>query len=302
MNNFILKIFLYLLATLFISEFLIRIMKLTNEVPHRKINPIGLQTYISNQQGYFNNNNWKVNDFGFLGLSDINSENQLMIIGDSFIENIMNPIECNQGSNIKRILGDKYGVFEVGRSGITMIESLEFMKQLSPKVNPKLVLIYLSENDVLESISNIKRLKDRLQINVRTKKIEKVILKYPLLKKFLYEFKSLYYFYIKGGFVLKIKHENSSNYEETNNNHLIKSLFSILLENYDFSNVLFIVHSSNKFIDNLLDDYKLENIKIKFSNSNWFMENDSHWNCIGHRKVSELITETIQNKFINYNL
>ena len=38
---------------------------------------------------------WKVNEYGFIGLKDVNHDNQILIIGDSMIENIMNPIECN---------------------------------------------------------------------------------------------------------------------------------------------------------------------------------------------------------------
>ena len=37
-----------------------------------------------------------------------------LIIGDSMIENIMNPIECNLGYYIKNQMKEKYGVFEIG--------------------------------------------------------------------------------------------------------------------------------------------------------------------------------------------
>ena len=93
-SKFFKKLFFFTLISFISIECSIRIFKLTNDIPQREIDENGLQTYVVNQTGYFNNNLWKVNEYGFIGLKDVNNENQILIIGDSMIENIMNPINC----------------------------------------------------------------------------------------------------------------------------------------------------------------------------------------------------------------
>ena len=60
-----------------------------------------MQVFKKNQEGISHGEKWKVNSSGFLGHDDINGENQLLIIGDSVIENIMNPFQCRQSSIFK---------------------------------------------------------------------------------------------------------------------------------------------------------------------------------------------------------
>jgi len=62
-------------------------------------------------------------------------------------------------------------------------------------LNPKLHLIYLSDNDLNESIINIKKINDVTQIDLNNFKIKYGSLKAPFIKKILYNWKFMYYLY-----------------------------------------------------------------------------------------------------------
>ena len=96
MKKFLKKITFHTIISLIIIEVAVRVFSLTNDVPHRKKDKFNLQVFIENQKGISNGHNWKTNEYGFLGHSDLNGGNQLLVIGDSFIENIMNPFNCRQ--------------------------------------------------------------------------------------------------------------------------------------------------------------------------------------------------------------
>ena len=63
-----------------------------------------------------------VNEYGFLGQSPkIKSKKTILIIGDSMIENIMNPNSCHLDIILNKYFENKINLFEVGRSGMTLI-------------------------------------------------------------------------------------------------------------------------------------------------------------------------------------
>ena len=163
MKEFFKQILFYVITLIILLEGSIRLFSLTNDVPMRKMNSRGLQIFRENQSGFSHGFSWSVNKDGFLGHNDKNGDNQLLIIGDSFIENIMNPFSCRQSSLFSE---SGYSVFEVGRSGITFIEALEFLKYFDPIVNPKNIVIFLDNSDFKESIVGIKKLNDRGQISL----------------------------------------------------------------------------------------------------------------------------------------
>ena len=43
-------------------------------------------------------------------------------------------------SLLKKMFDNSYGFFEIGRSGLTLIESLEFYKSFNQIINPKIVV------------------------------------------------------------------------------------------------------------------------------------------------------------------
>ena len=272
---------------------------MTNDIPQREIDENGLQTYVVNQSGYFNNNLWKVNEYGFIGLKDVNHENQILIIGDSMIENIMNPIECNLGYYIKNQMEKKYGVFEIGRSGMTLIEAMEFKKKYETIIKPKKTIVFINENDIEESISDISRLSDRLQINIKSGDLEKVKIKYPILKKVLYNIKTIYYLYIKGYFSVNfIDFQTNQKVLKTNNDKL-EEFFTILKLNYDLEKITFLINSNYPNIELIEREFKKDRL-IKFETSeDWFVKGDGHWNCLGHKNVSNIIVEKLNNIYSN---
>ncbi len=137
MKKFILKLAAFVLVFCILSEIIIRIFHLVPDIPERLIDKYGIQRYKIGQSGFYTKakKKWKVNNFGWLGVSDHDKDTIVSIIGDSYIENIMNPIDCNQGNILKSLLPN-YSFFEAGRSGVTFIEAMEISKILELKWPP----------------------------------------------------------------------------------------------------------------------------------------------------------------------
>src|SRR5690606_11881308 len=117
-------------------------------------------------------------------------------VGDSYIENIMNPMACNQGTFLNSYFKN-IGFFEAGRSGVTFIEAMEITNLLDSTIHPDLHLVYVSSDDFHESIANEHRYADRMQIDVASGVIMNGALKAPGAKKILYNWKLLYYLYLR---------------------------------------------------------------------------------------------------------
>jgi len=122
MKQFITRIIIFIVLLSFISEVFIRIFRLVPDIPALYVDKFGIQRYKQNQSGYYtkSKSKWHVNKFGWLGVSETDKDTIISIIGDSYVENIMNPIECNQGNKLKSFFPN-YSFFEAGRSGITFI-------------------------------------------------------------------------------------------------------------------------------------------------------------------------------------
>jgi len=198
MRKFLITIAAFVFFLCCISEIVIRTFRLVPDIPERFIDEYGIQKYKPGQSGFYTKAKakWNVNDYGWLGTHENIKDSTISIIGDSYIENIMNPIECNQGSVLKQYFPN-YGFFEAGRSGITFIEAMEISKILEMEIKPKYQLLYLSEGDFYESISEITRYNDRLQISIESQMLLSNQLKSPGMKKVLYNIKLLYYLYLK---------------------------------------------------------------------------------------------------------
>ena len=197
MKAFLKNLLVFTFFLCVIAEILIRINHLAPDIPQLYLDKYGIQRYKPGQTGYYTKakEKWKVNRFGWLGIDDTSKDTIVSVIGDSYIENIMNPIECNQGSFLQSKF-PQYSFFEAGRSGVTFIEAMEISKVLNIEVGPKYQLLYLSNNDFYESVAEIKRYNDRLQVAVDEQKLQKNKLKNPVLKKAFYNFKLLYYLYL----------------------------------------------------------------------------------------------------------
>ena len=292
MKKFLKKILVFIIVTLSLFESTVRLFNLTNDVPQRNLLDNRYQVYKKNQKGIYKNTKWEVNDFGFLGLSDVNNgENQVLLIGDSFLENMMNNINCNVGSQIK-LFDRNLKIFEMARSGMTLIEYFEFFKKFKQTINPRKTIFLVNSNDIYESISDINRFSDRIQVDLIDNKINNVDLKYPTLKKILYNTKGLYYLYSNQFFSLNFPKLISSKKIINNkgpNKELIRKLFVYIQDNYSTENISFLCYNMK---DSEVNSFKLlsKNIyHIKEFDEKEIRKDDRHWNCLGSQKVAELI-------------
>lgn len=297
MRKLLLKLIVFLSFLFFLFELLIRSLNLTNDVPSRTIDNNGLQSFIPNQKGVYNNNEWIVNNQGFLGQElKQNGQVKVLIIGDSMIENIMNDQTCHLDVLLGNIFKNKIDFFEIGRSGITLIESLEFDRKFKNILNPAYSIILVNNNDVEESISNINRYSDRLQLDINTSNLDSVEIKYEKLKYLLYNIKSLYYLYMKGFFSSGNLFEKPYKFEQSRtvkNESNIYIFFEIIKTRYKLDNTIFLIdNNQKKYIDHFK---KIKANLILFSAKNeWLNRNDSHWNCIGNNEISNVISKHLK--------
>ena len=83
------------------------------------------------------------------------------------------------------------------------------------------------------------------------------------------------------------------------NNDKLKEFFKILKLNYDLENIKFLINSNDPNIELIEREFK-KNRLIKFETSDdWFVKGDGHWNCLGHKNVSNIIVEKLKNIYSN---
>jgi len=297
MKQFLITLSIFIFSLCIICEIVIRILRLVPDVPERYINEYGIQRYKPNQSGYYTKakTKWEVNNYGWLGTHDVKKDSTISIIGDSYIENIMNPIDCNQGRILKEYLPD-YGFFEAGRSGVSFIEAMEISKVLNIEIIPKLQLIYLSTNDFYESISEIKRHTDMLQISLSKNNILRAHLKSPGLKKVLYNIKFLYYLYLK--YPVFVDNHNKGEIKNSDteiikyDDFMINELLKYCSDNYELKKIIFVFHPRTDV--RIIETVKIYGIKtIVLNDANdesWILGNhDGHWSCYGHHQVGQQV-------------
>ena len=295
--NFLKRYCVFLFVLLLIGEILVRFFHLSPDIPQREIDNNGIQKFKLNQTGKYNrkSNNWIVNDYGWLGVAQTNREKTVSVIGDSFIENIMNPIECNQGYLLSK-KNRKIGFFEVGRSGLNFIEAMHISKDLEKELNISFHIIYVQNEDFKSSIKQLNTFTDQLQIDIENYSLIKPKLKYPKIKYVLYNFKLLYYLYLR--FPILVEEQNvykeSSLNEDTENFdvEIFSDFIAYCANNYDFNNKLLVFHpESNKKYINIIQNLGFNVMELQRNGEYWrISENDSHWSCFGHNQVSNQVS------------
>lgn len=297
MKQFLIKIVFFIFFLCIISEILIRIFHLVPDIPERFIDEYGIQRYKPGQSGFYTKakEKWKVNSFGWLGVSSISKDTIISIIGDSYIENIMNPIECNQGSILKSLFPN-YSFFEAGRSGVTFIEAMEISKILDVEIAPKYQLLYLSESAFYKSISEISRYDDRLQVSVENQKLLPNQLKNPGLKKILYDIKLLYFLYLKYPIFVEKQNKGetpiSIQQKIKFNSDKFNKLFTFCSNNYNLSKLIFVLHpNTDDRIVAIVNKYGVKTILLDSNGDKmWGLGSyDDHWSCYGHNQVCKQV-------------
>ena len=292
------KIVLFIIFLCILGEVVLRAFRVVPDIPERVIDKYNIQRYKPGQSGYYANaqEKWNVNNYGWLGTSDTSNDTIISIIGDSFIENIMNPIGSNQGSLLKSLLPN-YSFFEAGRAGVTFIEAMEISKVLDIEVSPKYQLLYLSGGDFYESISEISRYSDRLQVSVENQKLLISQLKSPRMKKILYNIKILYYLYLKYPIFVDIQNKGETpkallakknDYDSL----VFNKLFNFCSNNYNLNKLVFVFHpNTDNIIIAMANQYGIKTILLDSSgDKTWRLgKNDGHWSIYGHKQVSNQV-------------
>ncbi|MDC1462615.1 hypothetical protein N8382_08905 [Polaribacter sp.] len=304
MKKFLVIIIAFTFIIVILGDIVIRVFKLVPDIPERYVDKHNIQKYKPGQSGYYTKaeKKWNVNEFGWLGVHNITKDSTITIIGDSFIENIMNPIECNQGNLLKKHIPD-YSFFEAGRSGISFIETLEISRILDLEIKPKYQLIYLSPNDFTESISEISSYNDRYQLSIDNQKLNVPKLKSPFFKKILYNVKVLYFTYLK--YPVFVEKQNKGETVVSFDKSLYDQLIKYCSENYDLSNLIFVMHPEmNDQIIELVQEYGFKIISLNSNNDkSWKVgPHDSHWSCYGHSQVASQIASKLGGFIKNENL
>jgi len=297
MKKYIVRILFFGIVAFISVETFIRVKHLNIDVPTRQINEEGIQLYNPNQNGYWSNasHSWQINEEGWPGKLPHSRDSLITLIGDSHIENFMNPIECN----LETILNEKkirYNFFAAGRSGVSLIEALEISDYLK-KYKPVKQFIFVKEGDLKESIQELGIKEDITQLSLKNKIIINGQLKSPGLKKIVYNIKTLYYYKnslvgIRPGSSPKSKLTNSKEKHILNETDKIyyHQLLKYVFENYNTSEITFFLHpETTKSVEDIFKNNNLNYYKfITASPKKWrnSPQDESHWSCYGHQQAA----------------
>lgn len=221
------------------------------------------------------------------------------MIGDSFIENFMNPDECHQMSYLREKV-PAYNFTEAARSGVTLIEAFEISKQFYKK-NPKLQIIYLDDSDLKQSLVDIGRVGDVTQLSLKENKIVFGVMRSPGLKKIIYNLKFPFYLYRRfsgsiGNNQTQVVADTAKT-QEKDYTAEYSSLLKYIKSNYSTSNVLLVLkpHTKQSVVD-LLDKYNFKTLHLSDKgDDNWSFEYDHHWTCYGHERAAGQVATYIKN-------
>jgi hypothetical protein len=300
MKNFLKRLLLFSVLVFATVELFIRFTHLTIDVPQREISTEGIQKYIPNQSGYWSNasHKWVINKYGWAVEAPNSMKNLITLIGDSHIENFMNSSNCQPSYFLKQ-MNPTYNFLQMGRSGASLIEYLEFSKYAQKEYSPVKQLIFIKENDFPESIRNVSIKKDVTQIDIKTKKLFQGKMQSPGLKKIIYNIKTIYYFKDKIKFKTLKNDKTEKKYKSESgkkNLEYYDILLKFIKENYDLNNIIFAVHpNTDSEIINLLKENSIK-FYIFSENQSWnhSQADNSHWSCYGHREASLQLTKFLR--------
>ncbi|PKA97921.1 hypothetical protein B0O79_1601 [Flavobacteriaceae bacterium MAR_2009_75] len=302
MKKFILKFTLYVFFIYFLAEVITRLFFLTSELPKRKLWEDGIQKYQPNQSGYWKGgkHKWSINATGWPGPETKSEGSKILIIGDSFIENFMNPDNCRQAYFLKKKMSN-YNFIEYGRSGMSFIEALEINKiNRYNETNIELSLIYINDNDLTESLVSITRKSDRTQVDLQQDKVLPGKLKFPIAKEILYNFKFVYYLYRRfpvNGIFSKKKTRRKTPKQPYELNKYLNSLLKFSQERYNLNSTIFILRpDTSEEVMDIFTKNGLRYLKLQYFNTkSWSFVDDHHWTCYGHRQASLQIAQYLKN-------
>ncbi|MCE7072931.1 hypothetical protein LZG74_21630 [Dyadobacter sp. CY327] len=304
MGKLLLKFFIFLLGGFVVGEAIVRAYHLTSEVPKRYLDDNGIQRYNPDQQGSWKggNHSWATNELGWTGTLPVSYDNLVTIIGDSFIENFMNPSDCHQDMLLKSRV-PMMNFVEAGRSGVSFIEAMEIAASMD-SLSPQMHLIYVNAADFTESIRDIAVQTDITQVDLGNRKVIPGIMKSAKLKTILYNIKFAYYLFqrfplnqIKFG---GEKHAPAKPTVQPDHSNSIKSLLEFVKQKYDVKDKIIVFHP--KLPDAIKNEVKAAGFKTISLDSdgqdNWTFVYDHHWTCYGHNQAADQIASYLQELII----
>lgn len=302
MVRLIKHLLVYIIFALLIGEAIVRLLHLTSDIPNRMIDNDNIQKYYPNQKGKWHGglHEWRINELGWAGPLPESYDNLVTILGDSFIENFMNPDKCHQSSLLKKDFPEN-NFLEAARSGISLIEALEITKQLD-SLNPIAQLIYISVNDFEESITEIARRKDITQVNLKKKELVHGQMLSPWLKKILYNWKFMYYLYLR--FPLDFYKNppptenlspSSSKGAKPREEILFEQLLDYIVENYQIEDKILIFRPlSSPNLVNKAAKRGFKTILLDNHGQQWSFDDDHHWKCFGHEQAAIQVAQKLK--------
>lgn len=301
MKKFIINIFCFIILGLLIGEVISRKMALTSDIPQRIIDENGIQKYKPYQKGQWlgGGHSWQINYEGWPGELPNSYYKLVTLIGDSYIENFMNPNQCHQAAYLSELM-PQFNYFEAARSGVSFIEAMEISKSLD-SFQPEAHIIYVHDSDFSESIMQIQRFQDRTQLDLTAEKLVPGRLKSPGAKKILYNWKFMYYLYNRFPMNIRLpelwkKEVVSAEKKQPNNKYEdYKQLLDYVARTYYTADkiLVFAPNSDHKLIS-LVRESGFNILKlVRPDDENWSFDYDPHWNCYGHKRVAQQVAKIL---------
>lgn len=292
---------IYGIYALIVGELIVRIFTLTSDIPSRTIDEDHIQKYQPNQTGIWSDgkHQWQINELGWAGPLPNNYDNLIVILGDSFIENFMNPDECHQAYFLKKLLPEN-NFIEAARSGMPLIEAMEVSKQIDT-LNPKYQLIYLNDRDFDQSISEITRRSDITQLSLENKRLTYGKMNSPFLKKILYNWKFLYYLFNRFPLNFKKNIEPQVNLNPQNIDSTVYQVeqYGKLLDyiknhyNIDDKILVFKPETESKLLS-IAQKKGFKTIVLDNRDEQWSFDYDHHWTCFGHKQAADQVAKAVK--------
>ncbi|WP_299362302.1 hypothetical protein [Winogradskyella sp.] len=304
MKTFLKNIVLLLIIAVIVGEVVVRVTHAMSDIPQRTIDEYGIQKYYPNQDGYWKGgeHKWMINRLGWPGELPKSFDNLVLVIGDSYIENFMNPNECHQSVFLKQHMPN-YNFMEAARSGVSLIEAMEINKQLD-SLQPSHTLIYVNDYDFFESIVEVKPMSDITQISLKKNEIIHGKMKAPFFKKILYNWKLLYYFYNRFPLNKPSKEEKETILTEEANNKVgleskdeVFKLIDYIKKSYNIEFLTLVFHpESNPIIVEKCKSAGFNVITLDSSvdSKSWSFDHDSHWTCYGHERAAGQVANALK--------
>jgi len=302
MKLFFRNAFLFLVFLFLFTEIIARIFHISTDASKTFKNSNRNINYYPSQEGYWDggSHKWYINELGYPGKNLPKSyENLVLLIGDSYIQNFMNPDSCRQREYLSKIK-PKFNYLEASMSGLNLLGYFEYSKALD-SLNPSFKVIYVSSKDFLTNIKNGNS-NSGYQVNLETKQFYYPKYRGSSLKDFIYNFKFIYYLYRKNISVfnpttvingINKNSENKNDLKLSNKEYEeVSNLLDLIKINYKCDNVFFVFHpNSSKEIISLTRKKGFRSMEIvKNENENWKTKNHGHWNCFGHHEVAKQVS------------